>query len=106
MEVVATLPQLWGDWQCLGILVKLVTLRLLRFTGVSEREFNSIFRRSLLIKFKAQFVDKHWIDQNVQDAHLYGIFPRRDDLKEMLTSSVGALCGLRIQHAFEQQHSR
>ena len=81
-------------------------VRLVRFTGVSEKEFNSIFRRSLVIKFKARFVDPQWLRENLPNAEQYGVFPRREDLKELLTTSVGALCGLRIQHAFEARNTR
>ena len=35
----------------------------------------------------------------------YGIFPRGPDAQEFLTSRIGVLAGLQIQHVFELEHT-
>ncbi len=60
--------------------------RLIRFVGVREQEFNAIYRRSLLIKVHARFVDPDFLKREMPDAALYGVFPRQNDLKPFLRS--------------------
>ncbi|MCP4190228.1 MAG: hypothetical protein GY768_06340, partial [Planctomycetaceae bacterium] len=80
--------------------------RLIRFIGVREHEFNAIYRRSLLIKMHARFVDPDFIEKRLPNAATYGVFPRQNDLKPFLRSGPGILAGLRLQHGFERLHDR
>ena len=46
--------------------------RLVRFLGVRESCFNSVYRRCLLIKMQARFFDKKFLAEHVKDAGKYG----------------------------------
>ena len=50
---------------------------ILKFTNVTERTFNTVFRRSLLIKFQSQFLDKKYImnTMGLEKAAKGGVFP-------------------------------
>lgn len=79
--------------------------RLIRFQGVDETNFHSIFRRSLVIRITARFVEASAL-VNMPGHNSYGIFERQPDLKEFLQSGPAVLAGIRVQHAFEATHSR
>ena len=79
---------------------------LLEFKNVSEESFNSIFRRSLVWKAKALFVEEEYIRQRYPDAAEDGIFPKDPTLKAFLESGPAILASLRHQLGFELQHSR
>lgn len=80
--------------------------KLIRFYGVDEANFNSIFRRCLVIRVEGRFVDETWFEKNLKGDESYGIFPRQHDLKHFLQSGPAIAAGLRLQHAFEAKHSK
>ena len=79
---------------------------LLEFKNVSEESFNSIFRRSLVWKAKALFLDADYIAQHYPDAALDGIFPKDPTLRAFLESGPAIAASLRNQLGFELGHSR
>ena len=78
--------------------------KLITFEGVTELAFHAIFRRSLLIKIKSRFLDADYVRDHVPDAAKYGLFPRQPDLKQFLSSEPAVAAGLKMQHAFEEEH--
>eukprot|EP00439_Symbiodinium_sp_Y106_P050718 s2860_g6.t1 len=72
---------------------------IMQFLGVRNRNFNSMFRRSFVWKAKARFVHKKFLS-NYLDHEKDGIF------EEFLTTSQASVAGLRIQRAFERDHSK
>ena len=78
--------------------------KLITFEGVSEGAFHAIYRRSLLIKIFARFVDSEYIRNVLPDAEKYGIFPRAPDLKPFMQSGPAIAAGLQRQLAFERKH--
>ena len=79
--------------------------RIMRFMGVTEANFPSILRRSLVWKPMARFINEHVIRNSYPDAHLDGYFCRDDSLKEFLRSGPCIAAALQIQHAFETLYS-
>jgi len=78
----------------------------LMFPHVSERCFDSVFRRCCVIRMKSCFVDHRTHREQVTDAMKEGIFVREYDLADFLRSGPGALAGIIAQHGFEAEHSR
>ncbi|CAK0861021.1 unnamed protein product [Prorocentrum cordatum] len=78
--------------------------KLITFDGVSEGAFHAIYRRSLLIKVWARFVDAECIRRVLPDAEKYGIFPRAPDLKPFMQSGPAIAAGLQRQLGFERKH--
>lgn len=79
--------------------------RLIKFQGIDESNFHSIFRRCRLIRSKARFVEAAAL-KDIPDPANAGFFLRQPDLKEFLQSGPAVAAGLRIQHSFETAHSR
>lgn len=79
--------------------------RVMAFMGVSNNNFNSMFRRSFVWKAKARFVHgkflKHYPDHE-QD----GIFEADPSLNKFLVTSQASVAGLKLQWAFEVDHSK
>ena len=80
--------------------------RMLQFSGVTEHNFNSIYRRSLVWKPKARFLDGEYLKEHYPDHEKDGIFPKNPILKHMLVSGPTVAAGLRDQHGFEVAHTR
>ena len=83
--------------------VRMEMNKLISFGNISEAAFHSIFRRCLVIKIAARFVDPDFVEVHVPDAHRYGIYPRQCDLKDFLRSGPAIAAGLLIQAAFERK---
>ena len=79
--------------------------RMIGFSGVTEAQFHSIFRRSLIIRVQGRFVEAEAFNQ-IGNAKKFGVFPRAADLKQFLRSGPAVVAGLRMQLSFEKQHSR
>jgi hypothetical protein len=79
--------------------------KMIRFNGVTEANFNSILRRSFVWKPKARFFDGTYLSKHYPDCELDGVFPKRPDLKQFLSSGPAVAAGLKIQHGFELKHS-
>ncbi|CAK0822133.1 unnamed protein product, partial [Prorocentrum cordatum] len=77
--------------------------KLITFDGVTEGAFHAIYRRSLLIKIFARFVDAEYIRRVLPDAEKYGIFPRAPDLKPFMQSGPAIAAGLQRQLGFERK---
>ena len=80
--------------------------RMLEFAGVTEHNFNSIYRRSLVWKPKARFLDGDYLAANYPDHAKDGIFAKDPRLKNLLVSGPLVAAGLRDQHGFELRHAR
>ncbi|CAK0891385.1 unnamed protein product [Prorocentrum cordatum] len=78
--------------------------KLITFDGVTEGAFHAIYRRSLLIKIYARFVDAECIRRALPDAEKYGIFPRAPDLKPFMQSGPAIAAGLQRQLGFERKY--
>ena len=78
--------------------------KLITFDGVTEGAFHAIYRRSLLIKIFARFVDAEYIRRVLPDAEKYGIFPRAPDLKPFMQSGPAIAAGLQRQLGFERKY--
>ena len=68
--------------------------------------FQSVMRRSLVWKPKARFQADAVLKQAHADHELDGHFLADPSLKQFLISAPACAAGLRIQHAFELQHSQ
>ena len=77
----------------------------MRFLGVNDETFNSMFRRSLVIRYKALFMEVDFIQQKVEDAESKGIFPKDATLKDFLRSKPACLVTLRMLWQFARDHS-
>eukprot|EP00435_Cladocopium_sp_Y103_P017516 s1987_g4.t1 len=80
--------------------------RMLVFAGITKTNFMSVMRRALVWKPKARFHSETVLNQAHADHELDGHFLADPTLKVFLTSSAASAAGLRIQHAFELQHSQ
>jgi hypothetical protein len=78
--------------------------KIMRFCGVTNGNFNSILRRSLVWKPKARFLNRAYLQEHYPDSGKDGIFPADSELKQFLTSGPAILAGLRLQHGFEYRH--
>ena len=77
----------------------------LRFFGVDEDTFNSLFRRSLAVRYKATFLDRDYILSKIQQPEERGIFPKDPTLKDFLRSSPACLVTLRALWQYARDHS-
>ena len=73
------------------------------FQGVTEENFNSLLRRSLVWRPRARFVEKHQISESSEQE---GIFLANPSLREFLMSGPAVAAALAQQHAFEALHGR
>ena len=98
-----------------GIITRMIELvgwkryelnRLMRFAGVTEKNFDSIFRRSCVWLPQARFIEESIIKNKFTDANAAGYFRKDDSLKKFLSSGPCVAAALRLQHGFEVQHSR
>ena len=80
--------------------------RLMRFRGVTEKNFPSILRRSLVWKPKARFADPEFLARHYPDHERDGIFKKDPTLKHKLQSGPYIAAGLRLQHGFESKTSK
>jgi hypothetical protein len=78
----------------------------LRIGGITETNFNSIFRRALVVEMRSAFVDAEWHDSHVQSSYSRGVFPRQNDLAAFMTSPPAIAAGLVMQHLFEDKNGR
>ena len=85
---------------------RIETNDLMVFKNISETNFNSIFRRSLVWVPLAVFVDAEYLEKEYQDAHLDGIFPKDPTLRTFLESGPAIAASLRHQLGFELTQSR
>jgi len=80
--------------------------RIGRFAGVTETNFPSILRRSLIWKPRARFLDAAYLLDHCPNHEQDGIFAKNPKLREFLVSGPACAAGIRIQHGFECTHSR
>ncbi len=80
--------------------------KLIRFSGISERNFQAILRRALVWKPRGLFVDASFLQEHYADHASDGVFPADPTLKPFLVSGPAVAASLRIQHAFELAHTR
>jgi hypothetical protein len=80
--------------------------RLMSFTGVSEKNFPSIFRRSFVWRPRARFVEPETMLGAEEKFKANGYFQKNPKLKNFLVSGPAVAAGLRMQHGFELAHSR
>ena len=71
------------------------------FRGVMEKDVESIIRRSLVIKFRARFFPKLYLDKCLPNHEKYGIFARDEGLSDFLESGVGRAAGCQTFYAWE-----
>eukprot|EP00435_Cladocopium_sp_Y103_P038419 s1353_g10.t1 len=91
--------------RCIGW-KRLEANKLLKFAGVSNKEFNTILRRAFVWKCKARFEDPDALAKTYQDIDKDGIFPKDPDLGEFLISGPAIAAALQLQHAFEMKHDK
>ena len=85
--------------------VRLEVNSLMDFESVGELEFESILRRSCVIKIFARFFDAQYLAKHLANSEEYGIFPRDPALPELVTTGPFKAAFNRIQHSFEQEHT-
>ena len=68
---------------------------------VKETDIESIIRRSIVIKFRARFFPKVYLDTHLPDHEKYGIFARDPKLQDFLESGVGRAAAVQTQGAWE-----
>ena len=80
--------------------------KMMKFVGIDDSNFQSVFRRSLVWKPKARFYHNTLL-QNLHDDHESdGVFLADPSLKQFLASQPASAAGLKIQHAFETHHTQ
>ena len=79
---------------------------LLKFMNVTEATFNTVFRRSLVIHFRSQFMDRKFLESTLglEGVAKVGLFPRDVEAKARTISGPAIAATLRIQLGFERQH--
>ena len=79
---------------------------LLKFTNVTEATFNTIFRRSLVVHFRSQFMDRKFLESTLglTAAANVGLFPRDYEAKTRIIQGPAIAAGLRIGLGFERKH--
>ena len=96
-----------------GVITKLVMLidwkrfemnSLIKFTGITEGNFDSIFRRGWCCMLKARFLSPERLAQ-IPGASKKGFFLKRPTLKEELSSPAFVTAMLNILHGFRMQHT-
>ena len=80
--------------------------RMMVFAGITKANFQSVMRRAFVWKPKARFHPQSVLQQAHADHEKDGHFVADPTLKQFLISSGACAAGLRLQHAFELQHSR
>ena len=80
---------------------------LLKFLNVSEATFNTVFRRSLVVHFRSQFMDRKFLEatMGMSEAAQTGLCPRESEAKARIISGPAIAASLRIQLGFEMTHS-
>ena len=76
----------------------------MKFTGVGNSTFNSMFRRALMWKAKPRFIHKKFLAA-YEDHEFDAIFEADPSLNKFLTTSQASIAGLRLQWAFERDHN-
>ncbi|CAE7836607.1 unnamed protein product [Symbiodinium sp. CCMP2592] len=79
--------------------------RIMQFIGVRASSFHSMFRRSFVWKSKARFVQKKFLSK-YPDHKKDGIFEADPSLSKFLSTSQASIAGLRLQWAFERDHTK
>ena len=74
------------------------------FSEVTNAEFESIMRRSCVIKIFARFFDQVYLESHLPEHEQFGIFARRPDLPELFQQPRFAAAFNRVQHAFEEKN--
>ena len=85
---------------------RIETNHVMTFRNVLERNFTSIFRRSLVWEPKPVFVDSFVLREAYSDAYKEGIFSKDPTLRAFLESGPAIAASLQLQHGFERQYSR
>ena len=81
--------------------------RHLSFTGVTEKNFNSILRRSFAFEINSRFVESsHLTKANYTEHGLDGIYPSDPSLHQFVVSTQAVGAAIKIQHAFESMYSQ
>ncbi|CAE7674583.1 unnamed protein product [Symbiodinium sp. CCMP2592] len=78
--------------------------RVMAFLGVTNGNFNSMFRRSFVWKAKARFVHGKFL-RHYPDHEKDGIVEADPSLSKFLSTSQASIAGLKLQWAFEVDHS-
>ena len=79
--------------------------RMMAFLGVTNKNFNSMFRRSFVWKAKARFVHAKFL-RHYPDHEKDGIFEADPSLSKFLATSQASIAGLKLQWAFEMDHNK
>ena len=78
---------------------------MMAFVGVSNHNFNSLFRRSFAWKAKARFVHRKFLTK-YPEHEKDGIFEADPSLNKFLTTSQASVAGLKLQWAFEMDFNK
>ena len=79
--------------------------KMMSFVGVTNNNFNSMFRRTFVWKAKARFIHEKFLT-NYSDHEKDGIFRADPSLGKFLSTSQASIAGLKLQWAFEIDHSK
>ena len=86
--------------------VRLEVHSLIDFETVTEKELQSIMRKSCVIKAFARFFDTAYLDHHgMEDAARYGRFPRKVDLTEKFQTGVYHCAFNRLQQGWEAENN-
>ena len=78
----------------------------LKFQGVQESNFSSIWRRFAVIEIQSKFFDDVAYEKLPENPARYGFFRRDPTAKEFLNSPAAILAGHKIQWGWEHRHTR
>ena len=78
---------------------------LLSFAEMTERDFESIFRRAAVVPIYARFFDATYLEANLKNHEKFGIFKRKPDLAQKFTTLPYAAGFNRICWVYEEKTS-
>lgn len=79
--------------------------RLPTFDGVDEAVFNSVMRRSLVIKHEARFIEAAALE-SIPDAKAKGIFAKDPSAKDFVRSGPAQICGWKLLHGHMRTYTQ
>ena len=79
--------------------------RMMAFIGVTNNNFNSMFRRAFFWKAKARFIHEKFL-RHYTDHEKDGIFQADPSLGKFPSTSQASIAGLKLQWAFEIDHNK
>ena len=79
--------------------------KLVKYSGITMHNYESILRRNLIVKIMARFFDEAYLKKYMPDHAEYGIFARDPSAKDFAVSGPAVAAGHKVQAIFERSFS-